>query len=61
MTAHPETLSNIRATTLRAADILSCTRGAHADMPADVRAALERAIAAATAALHAVDAFSVEG
>lgn len=61
MTAHSETLSNIRAATLRAADILSCARGAHASLPADVRAALARAIAAALAVLDAVDAAGAEG
>ena len=43
---------------LRAADTLSCTLGAHApeSVPADVRDALARAVAAALAVLDAVDA-----
>lgn len=53
-----DTAIGIRYATLRAADILACTLGAHApeSVPADVRDALARAIAAALAVLDAVDA-----
>ena len=60
---HYDTAINIRAATLRAADALTCTLGAHApeSVPAEVRAALQHAIDAALAVLDAVDAATGEG
>lgn len=58
-----DTAIGIRYATLRATNILTYTLNAHApeSVPAEVRAALQRAIDAALAVLDAVDAAGAEG
>lgn len=55
-----ESLANIRAAALRAADTINCTLAAHGDTPRDVHIALALALDALESAVEAADAIRAE-